>query len=267
MAAAGQARRGRCGAQAGKSLAFGIVAALDIVAAGGVVAVLDRENGQDEYARRLDSVLTARGVSPAMRDLVRRNYRYHAWPSLKLEWGQDPVAYAQAFDGATVVMLDSTRKFLTAVALAEDDSDDYARFTELLIDPLARAGISVVLFDNTGHGAKDRSRGTSAKEDLADLVFSLESALGFSLARRGTLELSCRASRLGEVEGSWMLDLGGGKYGSWHRKDGADSRKAFHDACVAALIEEAPLGRDRLLEGCSRTWCERKRGHAAGVAH
>ncbi len=232
----------------GKSLAFGVVAALDIVAAGGVVVVLDRENGQDEYARRLDSVLTARGVSPAMRDLVRRNYRYHAWPLLKLEWGEDPVAYAQAFAGATAVVLDSTRKFLTSVALKEDDSDDYARFTELLIDPLARAGIATVLLDNTGHGAKDRSRGTSAKEDLVDLVFSLKSALGFSLARRGTLELSCRASRLGEVEGSWMLDLGGGKYGSWHRKDGADSRAAFHDACVAALAEQAPLGRDRLLK-------------------
>ena len=141
----------------GKSLAFGVVAALDIVAAGGVVVVLDRENGQDEYARRLDSVLTARGISPAMRDLVRRNYRYHAWPLLKLEWGEDPVAYAQAFAGATAVMLDSTRKFLTSVALKEDDSDDYARFTELLIDPLARAGIATVLLDNTGHGAKDRS--------------------------------------------------------------------------------------------------------------
>ena len=82
----------------GKSLGIGIVAALDIVFAGGVVYVLDRENGADEYARRLDAVLKARHADERLRDLIRQNFRYHAWPTLRLQWGTDP-AYAAAFAG------------------------------------------------------------------------------------------------------------------------------------------------------------------------
>ena len=231
----------------GKSIAIGVVAAVDVVLAGGVVVVLDRENGSDEYARRLDAVLAARNVSPADKDLIRRNFRYHAWPQLKLEMGADP-RYAQAFVGADVAMFDSSRKFLTSVGLKEDLSDDYSTFTESLIDPLTRVGIATTILDNTGYADKERARGSSAKEDLVDVAYTLKTAVGFSLERTGSLELTCRLSRLGEIEGSWMLQLGGGSYGSWRRKDGADARDAFHRACIASLAETAPLGRDALLK-------------------
>ena len=144
----------------GKSLSIAVVTAVQIVAAGGTVVVLDRENGADEYARRLRDVLDARDVD---RERVREHLRYHAWPALRLDWGE---GYAAAFAGADVVIFDSSRSHLTPLGLKEDQSDDFAAFTDALIDPLMQAGIATVILDNAGHQEKDRPRGTSSKGDL-----------------------------------------------------------------------------------------------------
>ena len=48
--------------------------------------MLDRENGADEFARRLESVLDARGADDAFREAVRDRLRYYAWPTLSLDW-------------------------------------------------------------------------------------------------------------------------------------------------------------------------------------
>lgn len=230
----------------GKSLGIGIIAALDVVAAGGTVVVLDRENGGDEYGRRLASVLDARHSSNELRELLRFRYRYHAWPSMQLEWGGSD-DYAEAFAGVDLVIFDSSRTFLTNVRLNEDSADDYSAFTDALIDPLTRAGIATVILDNTGHGEKDRARGSSAKQDLADIAYTVRAANAFNLQRAGLLEMTCRHSRFGEISGTFVLELGGGTYGSWRAKDGGDARRIFHDSCVKALQVESPLGRDRLL--------------------
>ena len=159
-------------AKTGKSLAIGIVLAVDVVFAGGAVVVLDRENGSDEYARRLGSVLDARKATKEQRELVRANYRYHVWPVLKLEWGTEP-DYPAAFSGADLVIFDSTRKFLTSVGLEENVSDDYSKFAELLVDPLTHAEIASMLLDNAGH-EENRARGSSSKGDLCDVMFTLQ---------------------------------------------------------------------------------------------
>ncbi len=49
--------------EVGQSLVFGIVTAVDVVLGGGSVAFLDRENGAEEYARRLRDFMEARGLS------------------------------------------------------------------------------------------------------------------------------------------------------------------------------------------------------------
>ena len=165
-------------AKAGKSLSISVIAALDIVIAGGVVVVLDRENGPEEYARRLASVLQARGAGEQLRERLAENLHYYAWPPVRLDWGKDP-DYPLAFAGADLVVWDSARRFLTAVGLTEDSSDDFATFAEALIDPLMRAGIATAILDNTGHGAKDRARGSSSKGDLADLVYVLRTVEEF----------------------------------------------------------------------------------------
>ncbi len=200
----------------GKSLAITVVTAIDIVAAGGTVRVLDRENGGDEYARRLGAVLDARNANDAFRENVRDRLHYHAWPTLQLGWRGDP-HYPAAFGDDDVVIFDSTRSHLTPLNLSEDESDDFAAFVAALIDPLMQAGKTTITLDNTGHSDKERARGTSAKEDLCDIAFTMKRLAAFSSTRTGRLELRCLASRLGEIDGTWTMELGNGRYGSWEQ--------------------------------------------------
>jgi hypothetical protein len=74
----------------GKSLTIGVVGAVEWIAAGATVAILDRENGSEEYARRLECVLDAHEMSEALREEINARYRYHAWPRVRLEWATDP---------------------------------------------------------------------------------------------------------------------------------------------------------------------------------
>jgi hypothetical protein len=178
-----------------------------------------------------------------------------------------------ALDGCDLVVFDSSRAHTSALGLAEDKSDDYAKFSLALIDPLARAGIATLILDNTGWEASDRPRGSTSKIDLCDVVLLLECPMEFGLQRRGRLRLTRKLSRLAEVGEAWDMELGAGAYGAW-TATGADARRAraaqeaheaFRTACVTALEDDAPLGRDALLKaarGCGakgksdtlRTW-------------
>jgi hypothetical protein len=224
--------------KSGKSLLFGVVIPVEVIASGASVVVLDRENGADEYARRLAAVLDARQADPAFREAVRERLSYHAWPSLRLDWGDDP-SYPEAFDDAELVVFDSTRSHTAALGLRENESDDYSRFTAALIDPLSRAGRTVAVLDNTGHEAKDRPRGTTAKEDLCDVSYTLRQLAPFSAEVRGRAVLAVAASRIGEVAGSWQVVLGGGHYGSLQRSGGRppEARDDLHEAALAVLVE------------------------------
>lgn len=192
-------------------------------------------------------VLDARGADDTLRELIDHNYHYHEWPALKLEWGHD-ADYAAAFAGSDIVIFDSSRRHLTSVGLTEDSADDWSAFTDALIDPLMLAGIATVVLDNTGHTDTHRARGSSAKADLADVMFSLTTGEKFGVTRPGRVELTVTHSRIGEVDGTWLLELGAGHYGSWSRRTGGDARDAFEQACIAALTEHGTLGRDALLK-------------------
>jgi hypothetical protein len=146
-----------------------------------------------------------------------------------------------------VAILDSSRKFLTSVNLKEDSSDDYSLFTDALIDPLHAAGVATIILDNTPHES-ERARGTSSKGDLCDLNYVLKAPKKFSCDRAGRAELELTDSRLGEVTGTWRLELGAGAYGAWAHVTAADVREQFHEACIAALREKSPLGRDPLIK-------------------
>lgn len=222
------------GGKTGKSLTMGVVMAHDVVAAGGTVAVLDRENGSDEFARRLEAVLDARSGD---RDAVSERLRYYAWPSLSLDWRDDP-SYVEAFADVDLVIFDSTRSHLTPLGLKEDQSDDFAAFTSALIDPLSKAGIATLTLDNVGHVEKGRPRGTSAKADLCDIAYVMHGVKPFSLDVAGRVELRCTHSRIGEVDGAWEMELGGGHYGSWRRLGArpAAARSDLLEAVVDVLV-------------------------------
>jgi hypothetical protein len=229
-------------AKSGKSLGIGVVTAIDIIEAGGMVVILDRENGPDEYARRLEAVLDARHVTGEPRQRIRAKLRYYAWPSMSLSWRDDP-AYPAEFAGADVVIFDSSRSHTAPLGLTEDASDDWAAFTTALVDPLMQAGITTVTLDNMGHEEKGRPRGTSAKEDLCDIAYTMKVGTPFSSTLAGRLELRCSRSRIGEITvgDMWRMELGGGHYGSWQRVEraSADERAAFRPTAIMEKVSRA----------------------------
>lgn len=99
----------------GKSLVVGVVLALRIVKEGGSVAVLDRENGEEEYARRMASVMEAWNANETLGAKIRTSYSYYAFPQMELSWGCDP-SYGDAFAHNDVVVFDSSRSHLTPLS-------------------------------------------------------------------------------------------------------------------------------------------------------
>lgn len=194
-------------AKSGKSIALAVVQALAIVEAGGRVVIIDRENGADEMARRLRDVLADR--DPQLRAEWQQRAHYYAWPALTE--GDGP-ALAAALAGTDLVIFDSSRIVTAALGLAEDSSDDYARFIAALVQPLFHAGIATLILDNAGHEEKQRPRGSSAKADLNEVVFSLRTIREFDRRTTGEIELRRTHTRFPEVEPLWRMRIGGGTY-------------------------------------------------------
>jgi hypothetical protein len=177
------------------------------------VIVLDRENGGNEYARRLEAIMSSWQLAPRDRTRIQRNLTYFEFPKFRAGDGAD---FRHVAAGADLVVFDAQRMFLTDLGLKEGDADDYATFAYELVEPLFDAGVATVVLDNTGHGDKTRPRGTSAKGDLAEVLFRLETVQEFSLNRQGKLKLSLKPgdSRFGN-EGEWTMDIGGGAFSPW----------------------------------------------------
>lgn len=209
-------RRGKryllaAGAGTGKSL-LALVAATAIVEEGGTVAILDVENGADEYARRLADVLEARDDDRGtLAEACSERLRYFEWPALSVNWPAEE--WIEAIGGADLVIFDSSRLILSAAGLSEDANDDYAKFVEGLLFPLARSGVATMVLDNTGHEEKGRARGASAKADLNEVVYVAEVRDAFDRERSGSLILKRKRSRFADLPLKLRLELGGGAYG------------------------------------------------------
>jgi hypothetical protein len=194
----------------GKTLS-GQVVAVEIVMRGGTVVVLDVENGADEYARRLDRILEAREDTEVVMAACQERLRYYEYPALSLQWSDGE--WITACAGADLVIFDSSRRVLSSVGLAEDTSDDYAKFVERLIIPLNRTGITTAILDNTGHEHTDRARGTKAKEDLNEVIFALTATEDFDAETSGKLVWRRTRQRFSGVPLVMAQELGGGTYG------------------------------------------------------
>lgn len=230
----------------GKSLAL-LVHAVDVVAAGATVVIVDRENGADEYARRLAAILETR---PSIaREAVRRRLRYYAWPQLHLSDGE---ALARELAEADLVIFDSTRTNLSAFGLDEDRSDDYAKYAAAVIEPLMRAGIASVQLDNAGHGDQARARGTSSKGDLADIVYTLRMVSPFSEIQAGSVRLMRQHSRFGDVGAAFTLELGGGRFGSFTLDQQAKQSGTFRPTLLMERVSRALEGAPGLAKGAIR---------------
>ena len=79
---------------------------------------------------------------------------------------------------------------LTDFGLGEGEADDYARFMAWAIDPIFPSGhCHGHPRHNTGHGERERSRGSSAKGDLNEVLFFLKTGKKFSRDRQGRVQL------------------------------------------------------------------------------
>jgi len=195
----------------GKSLAA-LIVAVTTVEHGGSAIILDVENGADEYARRLEAILTARDQDGTLTHACQQRLSYHTWPSLRLDWTADEWAIAIA--GADLVIFDSSRLMLSSVGLAEDSNDEYSQFITAIVMPLAKAGTTTILLDNTGHGDKDRARGASTKSDLNEVVYMLEVVKGeeFDRDTAGQLRLKRTRGRFAGLPDELRMHVGGNTY-------------------------------------------------------
>lgn len=200
----------------GKSITM-LVHWVQMALAGARVIVFDRENGAELYAERLEQIIAAWGLGKPEELKLRRKLDYYEFPRLRPSDGE---ALAELASGAAVVVFDAQRMFLTDFGLREGESDDYSLFMAAVIDPLFHAGVATVILDNTGHSETGRSRGSSAKGDLNEVLFTLKAESDFSLHRRGKVRLILEPgnSRFGN-EGTWEMQIGGGAFTGWQRVD------------------------------------------------
>jgi AAA domain len=232
----------------GKSLVV-LVAAVEVVAQGGRVVILDVENGADEYARRLEDVLRHRGDD--IEDACRERLRYYEFPALKLDW--TPEEWARSIDGADLVVFDSSRMTLSSVGLSEDVNDDYAAFVNALVVPLARANSTTFILDNSGHDG-GHARGASSKQDLNEVVFELTAVESFDRETRGKVVWRRKRQRFSGVPKAMEQVIGGGTFELPKPlvQDGEGEPKPFRPT---HLMEEVSLVVEREPE-CSTNFIE-----------
>ena len=227
----------------GKSIGT-LVLCFDMAMAGCRIAILDRENGTRTFADRLSAIIDARGSSAKEKQRWRENVRYLEFPQLRATDADDLVGWAMA-KRLDLVVFDSQRMFLTDLRLSESNPDDYSKFMDIAIDPLFRAGIATLILDNTGFGDQTRSRSSSAKGDLNEVLFAME-GLGDdpSLKKQGRLRLWLEPgrSRYGHT-GEWTLDIGGGVFGCWTSiEEGSDTKRAAFTETVLRVLAAVPDG-------------------------
>ena len=114
------------------------------------------------------------------------------------------------------------------------------------------------MLDNVGHDEPDRPRGSSAKLDAFPQAFKVHKTAPFSQIEQGAVEVTCHRSRLGDAGRAWTMPIGNGRYEPPHERSESPSaqrarraregKEAFRRACVKALEEHSPLGRDALLK-------------------
>jgi hypothetical protein len=221
----------------GKSIAT-LVTAVDIVLEGGKVVIMDRENGKRRYATRLRDILTARKLEDRA-DLLAEGLSYYAFPKLK---PSDMREFEEEIGSASVVVFDSSRMFLSSLALEENSSDDYAKFFTPMIAPLNQRGIATLILDNAGWSDSGRPRGTSSKEDLNEQLFRAKKTEDFSRKKTGEILIEVKESRDG-LDGTWSMRLGGGVYESWKKEEsrtisGAGGKKTTEKAARVERMKE-----------------------------
>lgn len=237
----------------GKSITITVVA-LAAAARGVRVYYFDRENGAAVTLERAEAILEANDWPDVLANetFVGRHY-----PQLSRDW--DPEDYGEAIvsAGFEVVIYDSLREAISQIGGDPNTDADISRFVDLAVTPLVRRGVAVPILDNTGHEAKERPKGSGSKLDAIPQAYKLKATEPFTAIQPGRVELTCTRSRFGDVDRRWTARIGAGIYEVPEPRDEApdaraarewhEQRENFRRACVRALREQAPRGRDDLI--------------------
>ena len=141
------------------------------------VAYLGSEVTEREFNARAADLVSRRGdnLDDDLRAQLSRVRYLNLASTIARAW-QDPEHWtdeiAARFD---VVAIDPLSTVASTLDLDFDKSNaEFVRFYDRLVQPLAEAGVAVVMLDNIGHAidARSRAKGASAKADRADLTFS-----------------------------------------------------------------------------------------------
>jgi AAA domain len=198
----------------GKSLAA-LVLGLDVASRGDDFEVyyLDTENGRHRTTARRNAVLADR--SPEDAGWARRGFHYSDTfdfrdlddPALMAEW-------QRLLENTALVVVDSLPRYLGKLGLNENEAPHISQFVTRYIDPLiTNRRTSVLALDNTGHGSS-RSRGSTAKEDMFELVYLVTGGQSCSEARHGEVNLRKIRHRDGDEADLLTIGAGGGRYTS-----------------------------------------------------
>jgi hypothetical protein len=228
----------------GKSISA-LITGIGAAVAGERVYYFDRENGAAVTLERAEGILEANEWPDVLDDLrfVGRHY-----PQLSRDW--DPEDYGEAVFGRGfgLVIYDSLREAISQLGGDPNLDADISRFVDIAVTPLVRRGATVLILDNTGHEAKHRPKGSGSKLDAIPQAYKVKATEQFSVVQTGRIELTCTRSRFGDVGRRWTARIGGGVYDLPAARQIREKREEFRRACLKALAEQAPLGRDNLIE-------------------
>lgn len=221
-------------AKTGKSLVW-LAHFARMAMAGERIIVLDRENGQDEYARRLNAIINDWKLTAIQIQAVQENLTYVEFPALRSNDADDLRMYMRR-QKIDLIAFDSQRMFLTDLGLGEDKADDYAKFMAYIVDPVNQDDVTTLILDNTGHGEPERSRGTITKVDLNEVTLVMSVDEPFDLDQRGRVRLQIKETRFGN-RGTWTMSIGGGHFGHWEQVESAVPAKTSGGKAEGLLIK------------------------------
>ena len=178
--------------------------ALELLAEGRTVAMLDEEGGPELTAEKL----LALGAGP---DDVR-NLRYFPYPGRAWAPG-DVAALAATLKalGPALVIWDSSAAFLARAGLDENDALDVTKFWSSVLAPCARrlgAAVLVADHDVKNPGGSRYSRGSGAKLAAVDVAFKIRLIRPFSRTQDGLLGLDVTKDRRGWLHRAHLIRVG-----------------------------------------------------------
>jgi AAA domain len=169
--------------------------ALELLAQGERVVLLDEESGREQVTEKL----LALGATPDLLDpdrLVYQDFPGRTWD------GADHQALADLLEHTrpALVGLDSAGAFLAVAGLSENESEHVTGFYKAVLLNAARTfNTAVVVLDHQGKAdeAGRYARGSGAKLALVDVHLRVEAVVPFSRSQSGLLKLLVHKDRRG----------------------------------------------------------------------